>query len=175
MDGVITANFEPFVRRGRNDSRVVFWGGNGWGQGSALILCGADYTNNNGNIILQASDGAQASSFKVHANGKVSSERGEVVFLAAHAESSNGWYKKWSDGMIEQAGVISGKSEIVFHTPFTSKDSYVINVNKVHSLSDETYASHLFAATVAGTIKDYSATGIELFGSGNFMWYAKGV
>lgn len=48
------------------------------------------------------------------------------AYITATWKSGSSWYRKWSDGFIEQGGYVSSTSNVTLHTPFTGVNYNVV-------------------------------------------------
>lgn len=117
-------------------------------------------------------------------DGSLNIDSKKVVYINETWKKGSSWYRRYSDGFIEQGGVTSysglGTKVVTLNTPFSS-NNYIVNVNSISTLS--TSANYLAIGTGVG----YS--GIVESGRGttkfttlrykdeepiNHMWYACG-
>jgi hypothetical protein len=76
--------------------------------GAFLAVRGNDYTNNPGGFDLFARNSTQSVTLQGKVDGTLTWNAKPVVTLVSSWVSGGNWYRKYSDGWIEQSGTISG-------------------------------------------------------------------
>ncbi len=93
-----------------DDGRIIIGSGTSWSKGGHLALSGKGYSDNGGGFNLVATDGTTRREFIGKLDGGLSWNGEAIVRLVAEQKptSSNGctWYRKYSDGWVEQGGTI---------------------------------------------------------------------
>ena len=185
--GTMTGTFvspqatDTFLRKENDSGAVVISGGSGYSGGGVLILRGKDSSGNDaGNFEIRTNDGTNSGALKAWANGKFTWKGLNILVLTASWSDDNGnFYRKYSDGWIEQGGTVAttdnfGGSDITFRLPFA--DTY-------YAFSVVGANNSQWMARTAITYRNKSATGITIdahsYGedSGRFRgctWYACG-
>lgn len=116
--GTITGSLlVPVILSGDNDG-IELYGGNAWRTGGYIELGGPNHTHPNH---VQINGGSRQVLEDVgsgwHINGS------PIVTITSSWRSGNDWYRKYSDGFIEQGGEIwvsgTGNHAIPLNTPFT--------------------------------------------------------
>lgn len=102
-------------------------------KGAYLRLYGADHSTGAGTFAIAASDGTTSKSLTGNADGTLTWGGNKVVVLVAEQKptSSNNytWYRKYSDGWVEQGGTAaSGSSSVTFPVVFADA-GYYFNAN----------------------------------------------
>lgn len=123
----------------------------------------------NGGFQCVASDGTNRKSLIGHYEHGLKWDVNPVLTLVASWRDEHNWYRKYSDGWIEQGGKIDGGKNfgyfpVVLHTPFTT--------NKYTAL----VAAHGGNWDYGYYLYDHSTTGFEIAGrqGGYYYWYACG-
>ena len=98
-------------------------------NGSRLYLCRFDDSDLPGSFILRASKNENCTSYvdlQGHSNGNLTWGGKSIITLAASWRSGDNWYRKYSDGFIEQGGSITPTdrtfSTVSFHVAFSNKN-----------------------------------------------------
>lgn len=134
--------------------------------------------------LSQMGGGAEARS--IMANAEVLKTLNEFnqrtnVYVTEFEETSSGWWRKWSNGLIEQGGVLHssitslklGNARISLRTPFSSSDySFVAAVRYTRVANDAApvYAGTVYSktSTVANVTVEDKTLVPEIY------WYASG-
>jgi hypothetical protein len=103
-------------------------GGSAYNNGSSLFLYGKDQPNYPGVAFLRASDGTNYSHIDLYPDGRLYHDGGRVVSVGIW-KSGTSWYRKYSDGWVEQGGQVSGYSGIsptvTFPVAMNNTDYYI--------------------------------------------------
>lgn len=164
------------MHRNVNNSFLAFHGGksNSWGDGALLELSGADRNNNNGRFILSARQGDTASSLAGTPTGNLTWGTKPVLTLVNSWKDDNGnWYRKYSDGWIEQGGRIAGTTTsgtVNFPIAFTNTN-YTMTIGQYMGSSTDTegVAASTLISNYTTTSFRYSTTSQR-----DDNWYACG-
>lgn len=181
MDGKLTFKIEQAVTKGDDTSILRVIGATSYANGGNLVLYGKGH-NNKGAVELQARDGSNTGVFRVLANGSATLASKPVIALTASwADGAGNWYRKYSDGWIEQGGrysslVARGQSTITLHTAFTSSN-YTVSLTGTNCLGSH----HLYDTNSLGVVSQTSTSmTIEQYNNdtdsywGTAIWYACG-
>ena len=185
---ISSASGNGAIRANSNSSQIRICGGsNSWTYGGIGIWYGIQNENypggwahvamnpdgQGGNVALRGYYDSATSKFRLTWNN------GAVHSLVAEKKGSDSWYRKYSDGWIEQGGTVTSTSDvggagITFPTPFATSN-YIFMAN--------TTDNGAWMARAMYTWRNKTNTGITLvmhiYGndSGRFrgyMWYACG-
>ena len=130
MAGPIKSSMDEFSIRSDDSSKAVsVSGGTGWEDGATIVLRGKNSSINAGECVIKVTDGTNTHILKMLPNGMFTWNGKEIVRLVASWRSGNNWYRKYSDGWIEQGGKITNsgdkntytiKNTVSLHTPFSN-------------------------------------------------------
>ena len=171
---IIAANLADFIKRNVNNDRLTVWGGDHWERCAYLELFGGD---NTGRVQLNARDGKNGTFFVVYPNGQVLVNGNPVLTLVASWRSGDNWYRKYSDGWIEQGGTFSVASgsnnriqSVSLHTPFASS-AYNVHVQAVSNATSSDYNN---TQNIENKYTTTFSVRIQHGQAGTFNWYACG-
>lgn len=125
ISGIIKANTHDFIERTVDNSYTAIRGGSGFDKGSSLVLYGKDESDG-ARFRLIANDGTNIANLIGKANGELLWNSRNVAVVDTW-RSGNSWYRKYSDGWIEQGGSVvcstdisASSTNITFTTPFAT-------------------------------------------------------
>ena len=127
--GIKTDNVEFAISAVDNAKSVRISGGTGWDAGGSFIARGEDHSSFPGEFVCRAVCGEKKVSLLGKPDGTLTWGGKEIVRLVASWRSGNNWYRKYSDGWIEQGGKITNsgdkntytiKNTVSLHTPFSN-------------------------------------------------------
>ena len=113
MSGSIIHQATTVIQRKDDTGALWIHGGVAWGDGASLELCGKSRTTNTGGFMIQTNDGTTRKNLTGGPNTDLNWD-GKLVVCVTKWKSGTQWYRKYSDGWIEQGG----------QTPRTS-DAYI--------------------------------------------------
>ena len=111
-----------FYKKTQTGSLVLRGGTSGFADGASLYLYGANNAEQ-GAFRLNAHDGSTSKPFIGNPNGSLTWDGKPVITLVASGLNSNGWYRKWSDGWIEQGGICANTNHATVTLPLPMLDS----------------------------------------------------
>lgn len=123
MNGVI---YNPTFMRNNLSGQIELLGGTTTSNGAYIALYGQSCTEGYGygQLLLRGADKGTMCDLIVHPHNGVLINGQRVHTLAASWTSGANWYRKYSDGWIEQGGLIGARSgrdfAVTFHTAFTN-------------------------------------------------------
>lgn len=169
---LLVSNCTDFIKRDVNNDRLTIWGGDFWQYCSYLELFGGD---NTGRVQLNARDRTNASAFSLYPNGVAQIDGKNVLTLAASwSDGNSNWYRKYSDGWIEQGGYVAKASApnatVTFHMPFTNTNYFFTSSATPGSTDASGGDGHQNRTTTGCTILH---TAFYHSGAGAY-WYACG-
>lgn len=139
MTGAIS--FSTGIVNTRNDTykeiRIEASGNGKFGAGLFLRTADEQATDGAASFVLATRSDGDSSELGAalvgHADGELLWNNNRVPTLIDSWRSGNNWYRKWSDGFIEQGGPVSsseqGEITITFNISFSNASSYVIFKN----------------------------------------------
>lgn len=170
----ISAGENGMVRAG-STGRIVFMGGENWAGGN-IILHGRDHASNPGLVVIQAPDGTNNSVLRLEAAGSALWRGSPILTLVASWKDGSNWYRKYSDGWIEQGGTMTKlyNETVTFHTAFATAGS----INVLASVSSNYGSNDYIIRTHDWTVTSFKMTvsngGGGTRGDAKFTWYACG-
>lgn len=113
--------------------------------------------------------------------GWVKEHLGDAVIVES-GKTSTGWWRKWSDGFIEQGGIFyvekGNSSSISLYTPFVGTDysvvSTVISNNKASSVLSVKVAPDGRKTNSCGVLVTYATSTSGYSDNLNISWFASG-
>lgn len=100
------------------------------------------------------------------------------VYVTAAWQSGASWYRKWSDGFIEQGGVVefaTSTKKVTLHVPFADTDySVVASKHQVNAETGYTPTNGPVAISMRTKTTFTAGTGAEWVSDKFVMWYAAG-
>lgn len=147
--------------------------GSAWNDSPCLSLYSTGDSSNPGKFALRA--GANAAELVGNPNGTLSWKGSPIVTLVSSWHSGSNWYRKWSDGWIEQGGTtqnVGADSTVTVscHTPFTTTNYNIVVSQK--SNGTKTDSTGMVLVYPSATSSWYLHNGDNV--SAPFMWYACG-
>lgn len=142
-------------------------------SGALLALRSVDYTENPGCFGLYAKNADSQSVLRGAPDGSLSWNDKHVIRLVESKRNGANWYRKYSDGFIEQGGLtgkinIDNSTTITLTGPFTTTNYYV-NFIVISGTTDGTHMHGVSAKTTTTfTARTY------LFNDVPVAWYACG-
>ena len=140
-------------------SRMYLLSGNAWDSGATLHLYNKADANLGGVVRIYAHDGTQNAKLELMPNSNLTVNNHNIMAVVAGANDNNGnWYRKYSDGWIEQGGTITttnnfGGRAITFSLPFA---------NTYYAFSVVGTDNNQWMARTTITYRNKSATGITI-------------
>lgn len=98
-------------------------------SGALLVLRSVNYTDNPGGFQLVAHDAASDFSLTGKTNGNLTWGGKPIIRLVESWKSGNSWYRKYSDGWLEQGGGFSFSEQvgtITFHKAFSNTNYFAV-------------------------------------------------
>lgn len=101
-------------------------------SGALLVLRSVNYTDNPGGFQLVAHDATSDFSLTGKTNGNLTWGGKPIISLVASWKSGTSWYRKYSDGFIEQGGRFTysqsngGHVKLSFHTSFSNTNYQIV-------------------------------------------------
>lgn len=137
-------------------------------DGASIYLTGKDYSSGASTFQVRCHDGTNDKSFIAKPDGTLT-WGGKPVVVVTSWQSGVNWYRKYSDGWIEQGGKASMPSTeytVTFHTAFTNTNYTILgsSAGNTNVLNVE-----FKNKSTSSVVLDYSGTN-----TGNFYWYACG-
>lgn len=151
MTGTLESSAGRTITGVSTAERLLFTSAPVWTDGAWLHLSGKDSTyNGNFQLSSRTANGSGGSligegdvltwcgkNIVRSVNGVSADAAGNVALKAVITEtwrSGYSWYRKWSDGLIEQGGIVismpTGANNITLPTPYTGKDSFISLYNQ---------------------------------------------
>jgi hypothetical protein len=97
------------------------------------------------------------------------------AYITETWNSGTSWYRKYSDGWVEQGGFYTSGNNLVFHTPFSNTDYVIVCCPASGSSSQYNASTIVYQTTKTTTTVTVSC---RYNGAGNSgihaMWYACG-
>ena len=125
MSGTLKFSTYDIIDRHVDNSYTAIRGGSAYAKGASLVLYGKDSTEG-AKFRLIAHDGTNISNLIGSASGGLTWNSRNVAVIDTY-RSGNSWYRKYSDGWIEQGGsatisttINATTTKITFTTPFAS-------------------------------------------------------
>lgn len=186
-NGDIWFNKQAFhIRGGANDTYLEICPGTTSEfvskTGASLMMAGRDYTGNSipkGCFYLTAASEAEGhKSFAGTPDGSLTWGGHNVITVVAESYSANSWYRKYSDGWIEQGGYSTGNSytspaTLTFPTAFSSNQYTIIGCGFFNDLLNHSVNIY-FGARTATSVRAVSAFNGSQDEPKPFMWFACG-
>ena len=146
------------------------------GSGALLALRSVNYSDP-GAFVLFAKDATAEKALNGKPNGSLTWDGKPVVSLIASWRSGTSWYRKYSDGWIEQGGYITTSSNtehtINLHTAFSNTNYFLVKqlgFNGYYSGG----ISGQFSSVWGLTTSSFKTYGFTATGVNAFRWYACG-
>lgn len=172
----------PVIRNASANVRLILLGGTAYEDGASLYLWGADNESQPGEFVLYAKSAQGTAQLKGKPTGELLWVDKQVVCVDSWRSGSN-WYRKYSDGFIEQGGTMKAESGVGwktlnFNVAF-SDTNYFVTPTKLNVYDSATNSSHEFVMARAGGHiheTDLSTTYCRVFayGGDSVKWYACG-
>lgn len=144
-------------------------------SGPILSLRSVNYSNNPGGFELSAIDASNQKTLRGTTGGSLTWDGKQIIRLVESAKSGTNWYRKYSDGFIEQGGIhnISAQGSwdlptITFLKPF-SNTNYSISVSGI-SYNGSYHAIGCLQSKTTTSFKHYFYNNVNI----NPSWYACG-
>ena len=122
MTGAITTSSAMTLKSATNDSAVQIYGGTAYGYGGFFGIYGKEHSSRAGQFYFNANNGTANCTLQGMPNGTLTWGGKNVVFVETWSNGTS-WYRKWSDGWIEQGTLITSTGDnrtITFPTAFTT-------------------------------------------------------
>ena len=166
LGGTMTTN--NVLRRNVDNSHLDIFGGTQYLHGAHLTLRGKDKDTEAGTFVLSAIVDTANASLVGHPNGNLT-WKGNTVVCVESWKSGNKWYRKYSDGWIEQGGnCVTSNPTLSFNIAFSDTN---YNIVGSENQGDDNARAIKFNRDHAKT------TSIRMVGSANpicVCWYACG-
>lgn len=128
IDGVkyflkqIVPKTSVLARKETDDSFVEIWSGSSYDRGAFFSANGKDAAEAPGCFVACANDGVTFKRLSGAPDGTLTWDEKEIIRLVSKNEPNSGtWYRKYSDGWVEQGGVVYGETTVTF--PIAMKDA----------------------------------------------------
>ena len=164
LGGTIIRN--GFLAQNSVDDNLLIIRGGTDATSAYMGLCGKTHSNK-GMAYLQAANGTDSATFSFLPSGAAVFGGNTVVTLAASWKSGKNWYRKYSDGWIEQGGT-SPAGKVTLHLPF-SNTNYTITHATVGW--QDTYLTENSKTTTGFTISQPQTSTSPAY---DVPWYACG-
>ena len=175
------------LKSNNTGSMVIRGGGSSDTNGAKLQLYGSENSSVKGDFTLMANDGTQGKTFRGKADGTLTWNSANVLTASnvkAYAtetyKSGSTFYRKWSDGWIEQGGIFTGQSPaststvtVTFYKPF-SDTNYKIFTQPISGDTSGNGLSVQYGHAYYGAVFSKSTTSFTGRGSATTHWYACG-
>lgn len=171
--------YSGFVKRPDTSGELLIRGGTNLENGGAVICYGQDAISEYGygQVLIRGAKHGRICDVVVKPDVGLTVDGSPVVSLVASWHSGNSWYRKYSDGFIEQGGLATTtrdrfNTDVTLHTPFASSN-YTVQVtdNGGTDTADGTYIGGVYVPSVS-TSKFQIHTGWG--GTHYWRWYACG-
>ena len=164
--------------RNVDNDRLVVFGGTGSSDGSYIRLSGMNEISARAEIRTIGADGT-GKSLAIYPNGDFKWGGNPVVVLVESYNSGATFYRKYSDGWIEQGGVFTGQMPASSHVTVTfyksfSNTNYKVILSPVSGDTSNNTLSVYYGHTYYGAIFSKATASFVGRGSTNTMWYACG-
>ena len=169
MSGSIIHQATTVIQRKDDTGALWIHGGVAWGDGASLELCGKSRTTNTGGFMIQTNDGTTRKNLTGGPNTDLNWD-GKLVVCVTKWKSGTQWYRKYSDGWIEQGGQTPRTSDayisISFPIAFT-QDNPNVQLTRRFYYDNDTSSSQNRTTGVSSVTK----TGFKCYDNG---WSANG-
>lgn len=167
--GITLRNGDNSIVAPSNDTYIEFEGGTAYGNGASLALYGKNSANTPGSFKLFANNGTTRNSFIGDADGNLTWCGEDVVCVESWRNGVN-YYRKYSDGWVEQGGQSERDAGLRTINLFIEMDS----TNYCTQLTAIGYASDIRCACLiektATSIEGYVADGDEKYSNSRLIW-----
>ena len=181
-----------------NDGQVQFYGGTAYGYGGFFGLYGKDHASRPGQFYINAHDGTNNATLQGKPdgsllwggknvvrsiNGTTANASGDVTIVTPNAyvtqtyRSGVTWYRKWSDGFIEQGGQATNEAGKYAQVTYPQAMGTVLYVSITAIKNDKNYIQKqtvcdesVTSTGFQGAVTDFGQNKI----AGTFCWYACG-
>lgn len=179
--GIKTDNVEFAISSVDDNKTVRISGGTGWDNGGSFVIRGQNHPSFPGEFVCRAVNGDKKVSLLGKPDGTLTWNDKHVLRVVEYWSSGKSWYRKYSDGWIEQGGCIQvpdGNNSytkyrtLTLHTPFSNTNYSVIGSTYGESDSNAQHADNSFAVSA------FTKTSCKLFWddqSSGVYWYACGI
>ena len=148
-------------------------------SGALLSLRSVNYSDVPGSFALIAQNATNTTSLTGHPGGNLTWDGKQIIRLAESWKNGANWYRKYSDGWIEQGGYInsgsngSWKVTVSLHKAYTNSSSYnvIVTIDDIDPNGDRTQNCGI--GTYSKTSSSFSVAQ-ENSGSKYASWYACG-
>lgn len=181
LDGVLTWNDKYVLNNSflmpTNGGAIHLTAGTSATGGAYFRLYGKDHSTGAGQFSIAATDGTNTKALVGKPDGSLTwmgkslltEETGIVVVETWKSSDGLSWYRKWSDGWIEQGGTTSGQDTKTLPTAFTTTK---YNVQGTFNTGDRVLAIEE-KTTTTFYARIYNTDGKNGY-DGTFDWYACG-
>ena len=175
MNGGAYISGQSGLLRGDSDAGDIWISGQPVsGNGSFIQLNGGSRAGNAGYITISPGTPTSRAMVEFSPDGSIYANGSPVLTLVASWRSGTSWYRKYSDGFIEQGGRFAIANDnldnwVGFHTPFSNND-YTL-VFGINSINDHSITWH------RGGCYNRSNTGFTTWAYDRYIikdWYACG-
>lgn len=168
MGGAIKTSSTDFITKTNNTGHLTLIGGTAWDRGGAILLRGMSEGDIGGQFEIVAHNGTTSKMLRGKPDGSLTWDGKKVVCVESW-KSGNKWYRKYSDGWIEQGGLWNtGNTTLSFNLAFSDTN---YNITGSENQGDDNARAIKFNRDHAKT------TSIRMVGSANpimVSWYACG-
>ena len=180
---IIFDTIEEVIRKSNTDTRTIIRGGDGFEGGGSLYLYGKDYQELRGGFRIYAHDGTASKSLSASPDGTFKWDGKNVVCVDSWRNGTQ-WYRKYSDGWIEQGGVVTNTYDGAYFewvnlpVSFTTTDYTILGTN-ISNYEGANSSSHAYVMEKSAVIypSSKSTASFRLFfqtkGYSSY-WYACG-
>lgn len=169
-NGSIPYTGSGFARRNVDNSYIELFGATSYSKGAYVRADGMNGPNA-GSFTIAACDGTTTKHLRGLPDGSFTWAGQHIVRLTAYSHTTTAWYRKYSDGWVEQGGVAnrSTTGTVTLHVAMANAD-YCINITCVSS--SQRYA---FAGSRTTTSFNFSAADDSSQNNdGTYTWYVCG-
>ena len=135
---IVKDSHDLVVRHATNAGQVFFRGGRDYQGGADIVLFGKEFADSwlAGTVLLLSH--THSNQTDVHVRGDGLYVAGSpVLTLVASWRSGKNWYRKWSDGWIEQGGEIGANATYTYHISFSNADYTLVTSPRTSTSGNE--------------------------------------
>lgn len=173
MTGAIKTSSTDFIVKNVDTGHLTLVGGTAWNKGGAIRLCGMSESGKEGHFELVAHNGTIGRTLLGKPDGSLTWLGNNVVCVSTWRSGDN-WYRKYSDGWIEQGGKIARAVTVTvtFHQAYSSVPTILSGC--VYNRASTFYAREVYPNTATTT--NFTITNTVPAGAttDHIRWYACG-
>lgn len=165
-NGAIPYTGSLFARRNVDDSYIEFFGATSYLKGAYMRADGMNGPNA-GSFTIAACDGTNTKHLRGLPDGAFTWAGQHIVRLTAYSHTTTGWYRKYSDGWVEQGGTVARGSTATVTLPVAmSTTPYCINITCYSNTRRYAYITSYTTTSFNFNTADDSSDNND----GNWVW-----